>query len=194
MDQRIIDLMSTTFPGRRLTRRRTADIQETVALLPNDSRNELGGPSAGIPAGWWRRAPAGSGPASACRDAGGPRHPGAAGEAGGKRPRHEGRRQAGLDLRPGPAAGDRGAAVRATPAGPGSGHRYEGQAAVERVRRPPPPSRLQDAPSGRMSAIPSPTGRAAGWGACCPGRWRKDCHAGTGGSAGATACGTATAT
>ncbi len=42
MDQRTTDLRSTTFPGRRLTRRRTADIQETVALPPNDSRNGLG--------------------------------------------------------------------------------------------------------------------------------------------------------
>ncbi len=41
MDQRITDLKSTTFSGRRLTRRQIADIQETVQLLPNDSRNEL---------------------------------------------------------------------------------------------------------------------------------------------------------
>ena len=41
MDQRIIDLKSTTFSGRRVNRRQIADIQETVALLPNDSRNEL---------------------------------------------------------------------------------------------------------------------------------------------------------
>ncbi len=39
MDQRITDLRSTTFPGRRLTRRQIADVQETVALFPNDSRN-----------------------------------------------------------------------------------------------------------------------------------------------------------
>ncbi|MCY4243619.1 MAG: hypothetical protein OXD36_18010 [Rhodobacter sp.] len=32
---------STTFPGRRFTRRRTADIQETVGPFPNDSRSEL---------------------------------------------------------------------------------------------------------------------------------------------------------
>ena len=41
MDQRIIDLKSTTFSGRRLNRRQIADIQETVEMLPNDSRNEL---------------------------------------------------------------------------------------------------------------------------------------------------------
>ena len=41
MDQRIVDLKSTTFSGRRLTRRQIADIQETVEFLPNDSRNEL---------------------------------------------------------------------------------------------------------------------------------------------------------
>ena len=41
MDQQIVDLKSTTFSGRRLTRRQIADIQETVEFLPNDSRNEL---------------------------------------------------------------------------------------------------------------------------------------------------------
>ena len=41
MDQRIIDLKSTTFSGRRVNRQQIADIQETVALFPNDSRNEL---------------------------------------------------------------------------------------------------------------------------------------------------------
>ena len=41
MDQRIVDLKSTTFSGRRLTRRQIADVKETVELFPNDSRNEL---------------------------------------------------------------------------------------------------------------------------------------------------------
>ncbi len=41
MDQRIIDLKSTTFSGRRLNRQQIADVQETVELLPDDSRNEL---------------------------------------------------------------------------------------------------------------------------------------------------------
>ena len=41
MDRRIIALASTTFSGRRLNRRQIADIQATVALLRNDSRNEL---------------------------------------------------------------------------------------------------------------------------------------------------------
>ena len=41
MDPRIAALESTTFLGRRLTRRQIADIQETVELFPNDSRNEL---------------------------------------------------------------------------------------------------------------------------------------------------------
>ena len=41
MDPRIERLESTTFFGRRLTRRQIADIQETVALSPALSRNEL---------------------------------------------------------------------------------------------------------------------------------------------------------
>ncbi|MCY4460148.1 MAG: DUF4338 domain-containing protein [Albidovulum sp.] len=41
MDPRIAALKSTTFLGKRLKRRQIADIQETVALFPNDSRNEL---------------------------------------------------------------------------------------------------------------------------------------------------------
>ena len=41
MDPGIENLTSTTFFGRRLTRRQIADIQETVALLPALSRNEL---------------------------------------------------------------------------------------------------------------------------------------------------------
>ncbi len=41
MDRRIIDLKPTTFSGRRVNRRQIADIQETVGLFPNDSRNEL---------------------------------------------------------------------------------------------------------------------------------------------------------
>ena len=41
MDPRIAALKSTTFLGRRLTRRQIADIRETVELFPNDSRTEL---------------------------------------------------------------------------------------------------------------------------------------------------------
>ena len=41
MDPRIAALKSTTFHGRRFTRRQIADIQETVELFPNDSRKEL---------------------------------------------------------------------------------------------------------------------------------------------------------
>ncbi len=41
MDPRIKALKSTTFRGRRLTRRRIAQIQETVQLLPKNSRREL---------------------------------------------------------------------------------------------------------------------------------------------------------
>ena len=41
MDPRIASLKSTTFCGRRLTRRQIADVQETVALSPALSRNEL---------------------------------------------------------------------------------------------------------------------------------------------------------
>ena len=42
MDPRILQLQSTTFGGERLTRRQTADIQETVSALPLLSRTELG--------------------------------------------------------------------------------------------------------------------------------------------------------
>ncbi len=41
MDPRIEALKSTAFFGRRFTRRQIADIAETVAMLPNDSRSEL---------------------------------------------------------------------------------------------------------------------------------------------------------
>ena len=41
MDPRIKSLKSTTFYGRRLTRRQIADVEETVALSPALSRNEL---------------------------------------------------------------------------------------------------------------------------------------------------------
>ena len=41
MDPRIADLKSTTFSGRRLTRRQIAEVQKTVALFPHQSRNEL---------------------------------------------------------------------------------------------------------------------------------------------------------
>ena len=41
MDPKIIALKSTTFLGRRFTRQQLADVQETVELFPNDSRNEL---------------------------------------------------------------------------------------------------------------------------------------------------------
>ena len=42
MDPCIENLKSTTFFGKRLTRRQIADIQETVALFPGLSRRELG--------------------------------------------------------------------------------------------------------------------------------------------------------
>ncbi len=41
MDQRITDLQSIAPSGRRPNRRQIADIRETVALFPSDSRNEL---------------------------------------------------------------------------------------------------------------------------------------------------------
>ena len=41
MDPLIRNLKSTTFFGRRFTRREISDIQETVALLPGNTRNEL---------------------------------------------------------------------------------------------------------------------------------------------------------
>ncbi len=40
-DPRTEALKSAAFFGRRFTRRQIADIAETVAMLPNDSRNEL---------------------------------------------------------------------------------------------------------------------------------------------------------
>ena len=80
MDQRIADLKPPAFPGRRLTRRQTADVRETVALFPNDSRN---GPAKTVRQhpGW--RTAKGACRASGCRGAGGPRYPGASAEAGG---------------------------------------------------------------------------------------------------------------
>ena len=42
MDLLIENLKSTTFFGKRLTRRQIADIQETVGLFPKLSRTELG--------------------------------------------------------------------------------------------------------------------------------------------------------
>ena len=42
MDQRIVDLKSTTLSGRRLTRQQIADVHETVALFPNDRRKRTG--------------------------------------------------------------------------------------------------------------------------------------------------------
>ena len=42
LDPRIARLPSTTFYGQRLTRRQIGDIQETVGLLPQLSRTELG--------------------------------------------------------------------------------------------------------------------------------------------------------
>ena len=41
MDPRIENLETTTFLGKRLTRRQIAVMQETVELFPNDSRREL---------------------------------------------------------------------------------------------------------------------------------------------------------
>ncbi|MCY4306470.1 MAG: hypothetical protein OXC62_17090 [Aestuariivita sp.] len=41
MDQRIIDLKTTTFLGRQLTRKQLQDVQETVDHLLNESRDEL---------------------------------------------------------------------------------------------------------------------------------------------------------
>ena len=42
LDPLIQNLKSTTFCGRRLTRRQIADIQEVVRTFPKLSRNELG--------------------------------------------------------------------------------------------------------------------------------------------------------
>ena len=42
LDPLIQNLKSTTFCGRRLTRRQIADIQEVVRTFPQLSRNELG--------------------------------------------------------------------------------------------------------------------------------------------------------
>ena len=151
MDQRIAGLKPPAFPGRRLTRRRTADGRETAALFPNGSRS---GPAKTVrqhPG--WRTAPAVPGPASGCRGAGGPRHPDAAAEAGGQRPRHEGRRQAGLDPGLRPAAGDRRASVRPAPAARGARERQGGAAAVERARGPAPLPRLPPPLRGACPAL-----------------------------------------
>ena len=128
MDQRIIALESSTFSGRRLNRQQIADIQETVALLPNDSRNELAR-SASISAGRRRRATRRVG---ACLgmletlEIHGiltlpPRED--------QRPRHD--VDAGLDLGLRPPAGDRCAAVRAASASRRACHRQRGTAAVK---------------------------------------------------------------
>ena len=144
MDQRIIDLKSTTFSGRRLNRRQIADIQETVEMLPNDSRNELA-KTICEHLGWNTakgayRVGACLGMLETLESHGILRLP----------PKREDSvrdmkavRRAGLDLRLRPAAGDRGAAVRAASAPRRAGHRHRRTAAVERLRRPPPLSRLQ---------------------------------------------------
>ena len=40
-DPRITALGSTTFPGRRLTRRRPDEVRQTIEMFPDDSRGEL---------------------------------------------------------------------------------------------------------------------------------------------------------
>ncbi len=42
MDELIKNLESTTFSGRRFTRKQIEEIQETVKIFPDLSRNELG--------------------------------------------------------------------------------------------------------------------------------------------------------
>ena len=117
MDERIIDLKSTTFSGRRLNRQQIAAVQETVELLPHVSRNELA-KTICEHVGW--KTAKGAYKVGAClgmlETLESPRHPQAAAEAGGQRPRHEGRPGAGVDVGLGPATRDRGGAVRPGPA------------------------------------------------------------------------------
>ncbi len=137
--------------------------------------------SASVPAGGRRGATAGSGPASACRDAGEPRHPQAASEAGGQRPRHEGSRGAGLALLlgPGTAAAGRCTATR-LPLDPVPRclRPVRDHDSRRRRERPPPVGALPlPHRSGRAARPPgrlSPDGRArtsvpdgeAGFGSC----------------------------
>ncbi len=69
------------------------------------------------------------------------------------RPRREGRRQACLDVRLGPGAGDRRAARGAAPAEAGAGDRHRGPAALERAHGPAPPSRLPPPLRGTRPAL-----------------------------------------
>ena len=93
------------------------------------------------------------------RDAGKPRHPQAARAAGGERPRRGGRRQAGLDLRLGPAAGDRRAPRGPAPAEAGGRRGRGGTSAVERARGPPPLPGIQTPLRGARPVLRHGPGR-----------------------------------
>ncbi len=128
MDPRTGNLETTTFFGRRLTRRQVAPGRETVEPFPDGSRREL----ARTPFGNLRGAvlPAGAG---ASRGAGRPDPAGAAGDGRTARPlRPHGGRRAGRRAAPGPWAGQAGGGGRR--AGPGR---------MDRARGPVPSARLQ---------------------------------------------------
>ena len=144
MDAAIKSLKSTTFSGRRLTRRQIAEIRDIVGFLPGTSRNRLLqahlraaelGVGQGRPQD--RHLPVDAG------EAGAPRHPDPAPEGPEQAPPHG--RPPGLALRLRPAAADRGPARRPPAAAPGSGRGRRKPAAVERAGGPPPLSRPQAA-------------------------------------------------
>ncbi len=147
----IAALKSTTFLGRRFTRRQIADIRETVELFPNDSpqravEDHLRAPGLDHAEG---RLPRRGGPA-ASRAPGGVRDPDPSGEArhGGEVAHQAGRPRAGVR----PAARDRLRARRPGAAVAGGGGVSGGRGAVEGAGRQAPPSRMPAGPSGRASA------------------------------------------
>ena len=134
IDPRVQRLKSTTFLGKRLTKRQIADIQETVSTFPKLSRTELGHTICEH-LGW--QTPNGSNRIQLARGrAGGaraPRDPDAAAEA---TPR-AGPAEAGPELGPlRPAGAHRGAAGRVAAATAGAGPRAVRGGGVERVEQP----------------------------------------------------------
>ncbi len=144
MDPRITNLESTTFFGRRLTRRQIAGIQKTAALLPGNSRTEM---ARTVCEHLDRRAPKGGHRVSACLR---------------MLERLEGlgiltlpaRRGAGADQAHGglgPTAGDRLRPVRPRAPVAARRGRRRGEGGMERAGRPPPlpwlPAAVRSAPA-----------------------------------------------
>ncbi len=172
MDPRIENLKSTTFFGKRLRRRQIADIQTTVSLYPGLSRRELGSTIYDLRASGLvhaeRRLP-GAGLPSDAGAVGGAGHSEASGEAG-------------ID-----APGSAEAAGRARVRGAGGG----GHRGLERVGRSASLPWLPTAVRAPLAVLPA--GRA-GPSAGLPsvhGRRdaRRNCLAGTRGSAGGSGSG-----